>query len=102
MNLSRRLSKDADQVKKHAEKLSVSMRLSFEGIHCVSIRSSRGKKGQGKSLERQEGGSMWPGETGCSPSSPPPPATGLLLFRQRDDKVSDELGARMLVGVGWG
>lgn len=42
-NLNKKLTTDANQVKKHGEKLCVSIRLRFEGVHCVSSRgSSRG------------------------------------------------------------
>ena len=39
-NLNRKFTTDANQVKKHAEKLSVSIRLTFKGVHFVSIRGS--------------------------------------------------------------
>lgn len=63
--LKGKLSEDAAEVKKHAKKLAVSVKqLSFQGIHCVSIRSSRAScsKSGGKgrdNLGRQAGWWMW-------------------------------------------
>ena len=64
--LKRQLSEDAADVNKHAKQLAVSVKqLSFQGIHCVSIRSSRascsrsGGKGRDKNLGSQAGWWMW-------------------------------------------
>uniref|UniRef100_A0A8C6G829 XLR/SYCP3/FAM9 domain-containing protein n=1 Tax=Mus spicilegus TaxID=10103 RepID=A0A8C6G829_MUSSI len=39
-NLNRKLTSDAYKLKKQAETLSVSIRLSFKGVHFLSIRGS--------------------------------------------------------------
>lgn len=71
--MSRKLNMDANQVKKHAEKLSVSIRLSFKGVHFCIRGSNRGflqqvwREGTGHELReaRRVVRRDWPSSLAC-------------------------------------
>ena len=101
-NLSRKLTSDAYKLKKHAETLSVSIRLRFKGVHFLSIRgSSRGflqqvcREGTAHELWKTRRvvdveGRDWPSSL----------TWFFISLLWEDDKGNDGLGARMVQA--WG